>query len=51
MSSNTNTTPTNNIDKTVIFANKAEMTEFMLKGLRNRAGNGGVVQLRTKTTP
>lgn len=39
MSSNTNTTPTN-IDKTVIFANKVEMTEFMLKGLINRAGNG-----------
>jgi len=43
MSRNTNTTPTINIDKTGVSHNKEDMTEFMLTGLRNRAGNGGGV--------
>lgn len=50
MSSNTNNTPTINIDKTGISHDKENMTEFMLTGLRNRAGNGVEAQLRTKTT-
>jgi len=50
MSRNTNTTPTINIDKTGVSHNKEDMTEFMLTGLRNRAGNGGGGLLWTKTT-
>lgn len=43
MSSNASTTTTNDIDKTGVSHNKEDMTEFMLKGLINRAGSKGEV--------